>query len=147
MAIFCPVRLTLATQSDNMRVSVIALASVSAGVIAAQKNNGNVEEMLIESWEAFGPTLAASLLASDTTATTYVLGCASNIGPTDCGFAAPIIATHGPSTMHYNRKLTNEEGPEYDLYVTHTVFIASGFVSRDDYMRLGTCLQSIFQRS
>lgn len=130
-----------------MRVSFIALASVSAGVVAAQKNNGDVEEMLIESWEAFGPTLAASVLASDTTATTYVLGCAANVEPTDCGFAVPIIATHGPLTMHYNRKLTDEEGPEYDLYVTRTVFIKPGFVARDDHMRLGTCLQSICQRS
>lgn len=130
-----------------MRVSFIALASVSAGAVAAQKNNGDIEEMLIESWEAFGPTLAASVLASDTTATTYVLGCAANVEPTDCGFVAPILATHGPSTMHYNRKLTDGDGPEYDLYVTHNVFIKSGFVARDDHMRLDTCLQSICPRS
>lgn len=117
-----------------MRVIFVALANVAAGVAAAQKNNGNVEEMLIESWEAFGPTLAASVLASDTTATTYVLGCAANVEPTDCGFAVPIIATHGPSTMHYNRKLIDEGGPEYDLYVIYTIFIA-----RDDHMTHGTC--------
>ena len=130
-----------------MRVSFIALASVAAGAVTAQQNNGDVEEMLIESWEAFGPTLAASVLASDTTATTYVLGCAANVEPTDCGFAVPIIATHGPSTMHYNRKLIDEEGPEYDLYVTHIVFFKSGLVAREDHMRHGTFLQSICQHS
>lgn len=122
-----------------MRVIFVALANVAAGVAAAQKSNGNVEEMLIESWEAFGPTLAASVLASDTTATTYVLGCAANVEPTDCGFAVPIIATHGPSTMHFNRKLIDEEGPEYDLYVNHTIFIA-----RDDHMTYGTCPYRLF---
>ncbi|RFU75211.1 hypothetical protein TARUN_7015 [Trichoderma arundinaceum] len=86
----------------------LALLALSSAVMAAQSTT---VDLLLPFADI--QSLVGSVIAADSTATTYAYGCPSGTPSDDCGFDGIQTITQGPSTWVYSTTYTPDMGGTY----------------------------------
>ena len=83
----------------------LALLACSSAVLAAQSTT---VKLLLPF--ADPQPLVASVIAADSTATTYAVGCPPGTDTEDCGFAESQTVTQGPTTYGFTMSYSGDDG-------------------------------------
>jgi hypothetical protein len=83
----------------------LALLALAGAVVAAQSTTVS---LLLPYGDA--QTIVASVVAADSTATTYLFGCAPGTDSNDCGYPSSQTVTQGPSTWIYSASYDSGDG-------------------------------------
>ncbi|KAM0255004.1 hypothetical protein ACHAQJ_006232 [Trichoderma viride] len=83
----------------------LALLALASAAMAAQSTTVS---LLLPYGDA--QALVASVIAADSTATTYLFGCAPGTDSDDCGYPSSETVTQGPSTWIYTASYTGDDG-------------------------------------
>jgi hypothetical protein len=85
----------------------LALLALATGALAAQSST---VALLLPYADV--QKIDASIIAADSTATTYLIGCPKGEDSSDCGFATSQTITQGPSTWIYTATFSADPADE-----------------------------------
>ncbi|KAM0484383.1 hypothetical protein ACHAPX_001806 [Trichoderma viride] len=88
----------------------LALLALATGALAAQSST---VALLLPYADV--QKIDASIIAADSTATTYLIGCPKGEDSSDCGFATSQTITQGPSTWIYTATFSADPADETDI--------------------------------